>query len=146
MLESATHGRSFETEADLERALKDLKLRVEVDHCLCAPYDSIPQSSNDISAWGLRAYWMREEMSTSLIQRKELAFPALHVDDGRRQLKQYQREAHLDQLPACCRRGPTAHHLDLAEGVRRHAHAIMLARAHAEPPRLAHPLRRRRRG
>ncbi|KAF5697658.1 het-domain-containing protein [Fusarium mundagurra] len=72
MLESATHGRSLETEADLERAFKGLKLRVEVDHYLCAPYNSIPPSSNDISAWGLRAYWMREEMSTRLILHKEL--------------------------------------------------------------------------
>ncbi|KAH7125963.1 heterokaryon incompatibility protein-domain-containing protein [Dactylonectria macrodidyma] len=72
ILESATHDRSLEEEADLERTFEGLKLRVEVNHYLCTPYQSSPPSSNDISAWGLRAYWIREEMSTSLILRKEL--------------------------------------------------------------------------
>ncbi|KAH7131650.1 heterokaryon incompatibility protein-domain-containing protein [Dactylonectria estremocensis] len=72
ILESATHDRSLEEEADLERAFQGLKLRVEVNHYLCNPYQSSPVSSNDISAWGLRAYWVREEMSTTLILRKEL--------------------------------------------------------------------------
>ncbi|KAH7124498.1 heterokaryon incompatibility protein-domain-containing protein [Dactylonectria macrodidyma] len=74
ILESATHDndQSLEDEADLERAFRGLKLRVEVNHFLCSPYSSHPPSSNDISAWGLRAYWVREEMSTRLILRKEL--------------------------------------------------------------------------
>lgn len=77
ILESATHDRSLEEEEDLdeedlERAFQGLKLRVEVNHYLCTPYQSSPPSSNDISAWGLRAYWVREEMSTRLILRKEL--------------------------------------------------------------------------
>ncbi|KAH8672209.1 heterokaryon incompatibility protein-domain-containing protein [Ilyonectria robusta] len=72
ILESARHDRPLEEEADLERAFQGLKLRVEVNHYLCTPYQSSPPSANDISAWGLRAYWVREEMSTRLILRKEL--------------------------------------------------------------------------
>ena len=55
-----------------EKAFRGLKLRVEVDHNYCSPHQSHPPSSNDISAWGLRAYWVREESSTMLTLCKDL--------------------------------------------------------------------------
>lgn len=67
---------------DPEQAFRGLKLRVEVNHYLCNPYQSNPQSSNDISAWGLRAYWVREVMPTGLILCKDLGeLPASYSMD-----------------------------------------------------------------
>ncbi|KAL5603825.1 hypothetical protein FOVSG1_006575 [Fusarium oxysporum f. sp. vasinfectum] len=137
MLESATHGQSLETEADLERAFKGLKLRVEVDHYPCAPYDSIPPSSNDISAWGLRAYWIREEMSTKLILRKELEG---NSDNTR------ERPIWTSSRPAAVEALLPTILTWLKECDDTQTSACSLARARADPPRLAHPLRRRPRG
>ena len=54
-----------------EQAFRGLRLRVEVDHYLCNPHQSWPTSANDVAAWGLRAYWIREEKPVKLILSKD---------------------------------------------------------------------------
>ena len=61
-----------ESDNNLARSFEGLKLKVEVDHYNTNPYQSHPVSMNDVASWGLRAYWVREEMSMGLVLCRDL--------------------------------------------------------------------------
>lgn len=72
-LQSSLGNQSLSGGDDPERRFEGLKLRVEVDHYNNSNrYQSYPVSASDVDSWGLRAYWVREVMSTGFVLCREL--------------------------------------------------------------------------